>query len=600
MTKSNESIGSQVDLSNIEESNNCTSDELDSVNVDLSIVNEWIEHDIFEPTKKELKNILEKALDGDPSSISYINDAFKTELTFGTAGLRGEMGPGPNRMNHCVVARAAKGLSDYLYKNLGKGYKVVIGFDARYNSESYAVISAKIIEANNGNAYIMPFYSPTPMTVYAANVLNADATIVVTASHNPAKDNGYKVYLGEKLGGKNGKGVQIVPPADKDIFALIQQAPFADMIPQKNTYQTIDNSIWNSYVNHVCEHSEKIVSTKSARQLKIVTTALHGVGGKVLNAILSKSGFENVYNVEEQQIPDPNFPTLDFPNPEENGALDLAIALAKKKNADIILANDPDADRCSVAIKEGKTYRQLNGDEIGCLLGNIIASNNKNTNAVLANSIVSSRLLALIAKSHNINHTETLTGFKWIARSEKMVFGYEEAIGFCVDPENIRDKDGLSACLIIAKYADALKDHAKSLQDILDIFALRFGLYHTGQLSIRVEEPDIIAKALKNIKVNPPKVLANSKVVKIVDLENNPESDLPPTVGFAFYTASNDRIIIRPSGTEPKLKCYIETIVPPEIVAPAYFSMHSMRNPMLQALGRIQDLKINIRKSLGI
>ncbi|QPK93969.1 phospho-sugar mutase [Actinomyces sp. zg-332] len=569
-----------------------------NLKIDIEVIKAWEKNDIDKNSREELKTLRLQAEKGSPEAIDYLNEAFKTDLAFGTAGLRAEMGPGPNKMNSSVVARAAKGISDYLLEKLGKNYKVVIGYDARYNSKDFATLSAKIITANKGKVYLLNSPQPTPVSVFASKKLKADATIVVTASHNPAEDNGYKVYLGKRLGGEYGDGVQIVPPADKEIFDLIKASPKPCDIKQKDDYEIIPSSILNEYISHVCSTTLKLFPANSNKNLKIVTTALHGVGGRALNTALFKLGFQYIWNVEEQHIPDPNFPTVEFPNPEEPGALELAIALAKKKNADIILANDPDADRCSVAIKTAKGYRQLNGDEIGSLLGNLVASQHKNKDVYLANSIVSSRLLSHIASSHNVKHTETLTGFKWIARTPKLVFGYEEAIGFCLDPDTIRDKDGISACLAIACYADALNDRNKTLQDILDIFALKFGLHFTSQLSIRAKQ-DLIEHGLENLKYNPPTFLASSKVVKIVDLMK-PTNGLEPTPGYIFYTAANDRIIVRPSGTEPKIKCYIETIVPPEIVGPSYLAMKDMRNPMTQASGRIAQLKTDIRKATGL
>ena len=571
----------------------------DFLEIDSEVVQDWIKHDICEKTKKDLESLLKKAKNGDKEAAEYINDAFKKTLTFGTAGLRGEMGPGPNRMNHVVVAKAAKGIANFLQEKLSENYKVVVGYDGRHNSEEYAYLTARIIQASHGKAILLPGPLPTPVAVYASKTCEADATIVVTASHNPAKDNGYKVYLGEKLVGKDAGGAQIVSPLDKEIYNHILRSPNADEIQQADGYEILPQNIMSDYVREIFEKSLELTPSKSKKDLRIVTTALHGVGGRTLNTALYKSGFKYVWNVEEQYYADPDFPTLQFPNPEEEGALDLAIALAKRKNADIILANDPDADRCSVAIKTPRGYKQLNGDEIGCLLGNIVASQNKHSDVYIANSIVSSRLLGRIAQSHNVKHVETLTGFKWIARVPKLVYGYEEAIGFCLNPDLVRDKDGISACLTIARYADALKDHDKTLQDILDIFALKFGLYTTSQLSIRLDDEELFENALDQLKYNPPKYLADSKVVRVEDL-SHPTSGLPPTVGYCFYTAVNDRVIVRPSGTEPKLKCYIETIIPAEIVAPAYFGMQDMRNPATQAAGRIERIKADIRRAMGL
>lgn len=568
-------------------------------NVDSNKVKQWLNNDIDPETRNELLHLIKRAKNSDPEATAELVDAFSTDLTFGTAGLRGKMGPGPNRMNATVVARAAKGICNYLTEKLGPNFNVTIGYDARHNSAEWAMLTAEIVSASGGKPYIMPRPLPTPIAVYTANVINTDATIVVTASHNPAQDNGYKVYLGERLAGRYGKGVQIIPPADKEIYQHIMDIKSVPQIQRSTKNITIvEEKIILGYTKRVASKASELVNTgytiernevmkkqnlpgiyespyakldleevfndpstqAPKRKLRIVTTAMHGVGGKTLNDLLKTVGFNNVHTVACQSEPDPDFPTVSFPNPEEAGALDKALELAQKVNADLVLAVDPDADRCSIAIKDRyNNFYQVNGDQIGALLGNLIGYNYRGKDVAMANSIVSSRLLAKIAKYHNISHARTLTGFKWIGRTPKLVFGYEEAIGFCLDPESIRDKDGIMACLTLALYAELLKLTHCSLNDKLQEIYFEHGLHLTTQVSFRVDDMSLIQKALDKFIHTPPTSFDGKQVDKFVNLES-PATKLPPTAGVAFYTTNGMSIIIRPSGTEPKMKCYIEKI----------------------------------------
>lgn len=523
-------------------------------------VRDWISHDPDPTTVAELEALLAKAEAGDDEATAELDDRFQGFLQFGTAGLRGAMGGGPFRMNRAVVRRAASGLVSWLLEKVGDDPLVVIGYDARYNSDDFARDTAGIVAAAGGRAMLMPRALPTPLLAHAVRALGADAGVMVTASHNPAADNGYKVYVGGRAIDEDGNGVQIVPPVDKEIAAKIAAAPAADEVPIVDSgWETIPESFIDSYV----AETVKLVPATHSRDLKIVYTAMHGVGAQVMRRVLKDAGFTNVVEVEAQNTPDPDFPTVPFPNPEEAGALDMAIALAEAEGADIVLASDPDADRCSAAIPTPAGWRQLSGDEIGSVLGEQMATTAAlaNPDGNLASSIVSSRLLEQIAGAHGLGYKATLTGFKWIARAPKIIFGYEEAIGFCVNPTVVKDKDGLSAALLLAWIAAKLRDEGTDINGELDRLYVQHGVYLTGPVTVRVEDLSIIPATMAQVRTNPPAELAGSKVVSVVDLSNGTDA-LPPTDAMVILTEANDRVIVRPSGTEPKVKCYLEVIVP--------------------------------------
>ena len=433
----------------------------------------------------------------------------------------------------------------------------------------------------------MPHPAPTPVLAYALRTYRADAGVMVTASHNPARDNGYKVYLGGRAVSDEGQNVQIVAPWDSRIYEAMRQAPPARAIPRATEgWATLPSSIVDEYVQQVAAsvialiepsaqgtqsaqarlHVDDAAAPLSAKpSLRLVTTAMHGVGGAVLDEVLRAVGFTDIHPVQAQQDPDPDFPTVSFPNPEEPGALDAALAQARRLNADLVLANDPDADRCSAAVPDASVeggWRQLSGDEIGALLGDFIASRHAGeASTVLANSIVSSRLLSRIAESAGVAHTTTLTGFKWIARTPRMVFGYEEAIGFCVFPQLVRDKDGISASALLASYAALLSESGSSVTQRLDELALEHGVYATAPLTIRVDDLTDIARMMERLRSQRVSALAGSPVSTVVDLARGWQH-LPATDGMLFVSDLGDRVIVRPSGTEPKLKCYCEVVVP--------------------------------------
>ncbi|MFC5370402.1 phospho-sugar mutase [Arcanobacterium bovis] len=523
-------------------------------------VREWINHDPEEETREELTAILAAAEAGDQAAAADLADRFQGTLQFGTAGLRGAMGGGPFRMNRAVVRRAAAGLTAWLRTRVGDDAVVVIGYDARYHSADFARDTAAIVTAAGARAILMPRNLPTPVLAFAVRYLGADAGVMVTASHNPPQDNGYKVYLGGRAIDASGNGVQIVPPVDAEIAAQIDAAPHADEIPlAESGWDTVPETVIDAYVDSVSQ-----MAGPGSRDVKIVYTAMHGVGTETMMKVFAKAGFTQVVGVPEQIEPDPAFPTVAFPNPEEPGALDLAIALAKAENADIVIASDPDADRCSAAIPTGDgEWRQLSGDEIGSLLGECVAigAERDGVQGNLASSIVSSRLLEKIAHSHGLGYQATLTGFKWIARAPEIIFGYEEAIGFCVKPQAVKDKDGISAAVLLAWLAAHLRENGTDLQGDLDRIAIREGLYLSGPVTIRVEDLSIIPATMAKVREFPPTELVGSPVTSIVDLSRGTDS-LPPTDAVMIHTQANDRVIIRPSGTEPKVKCYLEVIEP--------------------------------------
>ncbi|MEU0222983.1 phospho-sugar mutase [Streptomyces sp. NPDC006284] len=501
----------------------------------------WLAEDPDADTRAELAALI------DAEDHAELTARFSGTLQFGTAGLRGELGAGPLRMNRSVVIRAAAGLAAYLK---GQGHRdglVVIGYDARHKSEDFARDTAAVMTGAGLRAAVLPRPLPTPVLAFAIRHLGAVAGVEVTASHNPPRDNGYKVYLGD--------GSQIVPPADAGIAAEIDAVRSLDDVPRPTTgWQTLDDSVLDAYL----ARTDAVLSAGSPRTARTVYTAMHGVGKDTLLAAFARAGFPEPVLVTEQAEPDPDFPTVAFPNPEEPGAMDLSFARARETEPDLVIANDPDADRCAVAVPSGGDWRMLRGDEVGALLAAHLVT--RGVRGTFAESIVSSSLLGRIAGKAGLPYEETLTGFKWIARVEGLRYGYEEALGYCVDPEGVRDKDGITAALLITELASALKEKGRTLLDLLDDLAVEHGLHATDQLSVRVEDLSVIAAALHRLREQPPTRLAGLPVTRAEDLTRGTES-LPPTDGLR-YTLDGARVIVRPSGTEPKLKCYLEVVVP--------------------------------------
>ncbi|MFG2464356.1 phospho-sugar mutase [Streptomyces canus] len=501
----------------------------------------WLAEDPDPDTRDELAGLL------DADDVTELTARFSGTLQFGTAGLRGELGAGPMRMNRTVVIRAAAGLAAYLKKHGGTDGLVVIGYDARHKSEDFARDTAAVMTGAGLRAALLPRPLPTPVLAFAIRHLGAVAGVEVTASHNPPRDNGYKVYLGD--------GSQIVPPADADIAAEIAAIASLNDVPRPDTgWQTLDDAVLNAYL----ARTDAVLAENSPRTARTVYTAMHGVGKDTLLAAFERAGFPAPELVAEQADPDPDFPTVAFPNPEEPGAMDLAFAKARETNPDLIIANDPDADRCAVAVKRDDTWRMLRGDEVGALLAAHLVT--RGARGTFAESIVSSSLLGRIAEKAGLPYEETLTGFKWIARVEGLRYGYEEALGYCVDPEGVRDKDGITAALLITELASELKEQNRTLLDLLDDLAVDHGLHATDQLAVRVEDLSVIARAMEQLREHPPTELAGLAITRAEDLTQGTDR-LPPTDGLR-YTLDGARVVVRPSGTEPKLKCYLEVVVP--------------------------------------
>jgi phosphomannomutase len=535
----------------------------------LSAARDWAAQDPDPATAAALTELVQLSTDGVPAARQELEDSFSGTLQFGTAGLRAELGPGPNRMNRVVVRRAAAGFAAFLTAAVaeaspGTRPRAVVGYDARYNSDIFAEETAAVFTAAGIETFLMPQALPTPLLAYAVRALDCDGGVMVTASHNPPQDNGYKVYLGRHAVEESGRGAQIVAPYDALIAAEIDRVGTLDSITLAPAGWTVlDPSITADYEAAVAALA--LPAQFPARDLKIVLTPMHGVGGETAVAVLQAAGFGDVTLVSEQALPDPDFPTVNFPNPEEPGALDLALETAARVDADIVLANDPDADRAAVAAKDPDTgaWRMLRGDEVGALLGAHIAARlaGRETAArgVFANSIVSSRLLAQIAAAAGYAHEETLTGFKWISRVPGLLYGYEEALGYCVAPELVRDKDGISAAVLIAELAAAAKADGKTIFDTLDELYLVHGLHASDQLSIRVADLGLLDAMMNRLRVSPPESFGGSAVETFKDLAEGSEN-LPPTDGLLYLTKDLSRVIIRPSGTEPKLKCYLEVV----------------------------------------
>ncbi|MDO9456728.1 phospho-sugar mutase [Nocardioides sp.] len=543
----------------------------------------WLAEDPDPQTRAELALVLADVPAGVDGSAADLADRFRGMLEFGTAGLRGALGAGPHRMNRVVVLRAAAGLAAYLRQEGAIGpsgqRSVVIGYDARHNSDVFARDTAEVMTGAGFTAWVMPRPLPTPLLAFAIRELGCAAGIMVTASHNPPQDNGYKVYLGD--------GSQIVPPADHDIAGHIDAVGHLADVPRGGPGTVLGEDLVDHYLDTVAG-----LAVDGPRDLDIVYTPLHGVGGTTVLQVLETAGFSEPRVVEQQAEPDPDFPTVGFPNPEEPGAMDLALALAEETGADIVVANDPDADRCAAAVPGLHGWRMLRGDEVGALLAHHLFTRGRT--GTYASSIVSSSLLAKQAAAAGQPHEETLTGFKWIGRVPGLAFGYEEALGYCVDPEHVRDKDGVSALLLLCELAAELKAEGRGLTDLLDDIAREHGLHATGQVSVRVDDLALIPAALAGLREQPPTELGGLAVLGVDDLGQG-SAALPPTDGLRYHLADGARVIVRPSGTEPKVKCYLEVVVP--IEAGADDGVEAAR---ISAAGRLDALGSDIRTAAGL
>jgi phosphomannomutase len=547
-------------------------------------VRAWIAADPDPATQAELEQLLAA---GD---VAALRNRFDEPLEFGTAGLRGALGAGPARMNRAVVRRTAAGVARWL---LARGEAaaeagIVVGRDARHGSAEFAADTVEVVAALGVRVRVLPQPLPTPLTAFAVLHYGAAAGVMVTASHNPAPDNGYKVYAGD--------GAQIVPPDDRLIAdAAAAGPPPAPGTPPATPRLVIEvgrNELLDAYTGVALA----VLRPDGPRAVRAVYTPVHGVGGEVLPRLMARAGFDQPFPVTQQARPDPDFPTAAFPNPEEPGVLDLALARAAMVDADVVLANDPDADRLAVAVPgAGGDWRVLSGDELGWLLGDeLIARHAATASAVgggipvVACSIVSSTLLSEVAAAAGTCFAETLTGFKWIARAAdpvpagRLLFGYEEALGYAVTPA-VRDKDGLTAALLVAELAAAAREEGRPLTARLDALALRFGVHLTSQWSLRLEGGGAHERLLGLVdrwRNAAPQHLGDFTVVEVDDLERGLHG-LPPTPGVSLRLTCEEgsgeagdsrtisaRVVVRPSGTEPKLKCYLEVVVPrPQAVA---------------------------------
>jgi phosphomannomutase len=475
---------------------------------------------------------------------------FSGFLQFGTAGLRGPIGPGPSRMNRAVVGRTAAGIATYM-KQRGMT-KVVIGRDARYGSEDYTFETAEIMSGAGMDVYILPRPLPTPILAFATEYLKCDIGIMVTASHNPPQDNGYKVYVGPSADEIEYASSQIITPTDLLMAKEISEVRSLKLLPRSKKWTVLGEEVISEYIDRTSALAPR------PGDLKVVYTAMHGVGTEIAQRVFNHAGFATLILVDEQCAPDPDFPTVAFPNPEEPGAIDLALKKARDFGAELVIANDPDADRCAAAINDPQVgWRMLRGDEIGIIFGEWIARTKPT--GTFSNSIVSSSALRKIAHHYGIDFREVLTGFKWIAKIQDLAFGYEEAIGYAVDPKTVNDKDGISAAIFLAQIAVDLKQEGLTISDLLNDVWQRHGFHGTEQISIRVSDLSAISRLLNGMRKSPPQEIAGRSVESIDDLAT-PKDGLPPTDGLRIWLAGGIRIIIRPSGTEAKLKCYLEVI----------------------------------------
>ncbi len=544
----------------------------------LATAEAWLADDPDPYTADELADLLKRARAGDADARVELADAFDGTLEFGTAGLRGRLGPGSNRMNRVVVARAAAGLAAYLRETGGNA--VVIGYDARRNSDVFAHDTAQIMAGAGIAAMVLPHALPTPVAAFAIRHLAVDAAVVVTASHNPPADNGYKVYLGD--------GSQIVSPADARIAAQIAAVGPVRQIPRSEDYDTLDNSVLDAYVTR----AEELLGP-GPRDVTAVYTAMHGVGGAVFERVISECGFPSPRLVAAQFDPDGRFPTVPFPNPEEPGAMDLSLAEARTAPADIIIAHDPDADRCAVGVPVEGDWRMLTGDEVGAVLGwwsvERLRRRGIEPSGTLAQSIVSCSLLRAIAEGAGLDYAATLTGFKWISRVPGLLFGYEEALGYCVDPSAVQDKDGITASLLMLELTATLKAEGRGITDILDDLAREHGVHLTSQVSVRVSDLSLITDAMARWRAAAPTELGGRPVTSVEDLEQGVDG-LPPTDGLRL-TLPGGRVILRPSGTEPKLKCYLQ------VVEPVADDLAAARD---RAAARMEQLRSDVRVALAL
>ncbi len=524
----------------------------------LAAARAWLAQDPDPVTREELSGLIARVEQGDAAAADDLADRFSTRLAFGTAGLRGTLGAGSNRMNRVLVAQAAAGFAAYLRERSSGGTPtVVVGYDGRRNSDVFARDSVEIFAGAGLHAILLPRLLPTPVLAFAVRHLGADAGVMVTASHNPPDDNGYKVYLGGA-----DDGAQIVSPADAEIAAHIQRiADDGDVtiLPRSVGYANAPESVVEAYVAATAAVAP---APAGAARLRWVYTAMHGVGWETVSRVLESAGYPQPVVVEAQIHPDGRFPTVAFPNPEEPGAMDLAFETARAADAELIIANDPDADRLAVAIPDAETeggWHRLSGNEIGLLLGwrAARAAAAAGTGGTLACSLVSSPGLQAVAEHYGLDFRATLTGFKWISRAPGIVFGFEEALGYLVNPDVVRDKDGISAAVALLGMAAEARAQGRTVADLLREFRETFGAFASDQISVRVTDLSEIGGIMASLRAQPPVTVGEIAVTRVDDLLHGVDG-LPPGDVLRLWLEDGSRLIVRPSGTEPKLKLYLD------------------------------------------
>ncbi|MQA12310.1 MAG: phospho-sugar mutase [Pseudonocardiaceae bacterium] len=509
----------------------------------------WLADELDTDDRAELQRILASAMGGDEASVAELAERMAGPLRFGTAGLRGPLRAGPNGMNRAVVVRTTAGVAEWLRNSRHAGATVIVGRDARHGSEAFCTDTASTLAAAGFDVRVLPSPLPTPVVGFAVRELGAAAGIQITASHNPLSDNGYKLF--------DAAGTQIAPPVGEQIEAAIAAAAPAVSVPRAHTWSRLGDEVLEAYLRRL-----ETLPKGTHRTLRVAATALHGVGAATLREALRRNGFTDLSLVAEQADPNPDFPTVTFPNPEEPGAADQLLALASEVDADMAIALDPDADRCAlgVPLPDG-SWRMLRGDEAGALLGSHLLSTldrQAHPDPLVATTIASSSILRSIAATHGVRCDLTQTGFKYLVRSGDgagtgLVFAYEEALGLCVDPDAVRDKDGISAAVLACDLAATLNADGRTLLDALDELAIEHGVYLTDSLSPRFERTSRIAELMAELRADPPTVLAGREVST---------EDMLPGADVLRIAGEGVRALIRPSGTEPKLKAYLEVVRP--------------------------------------
>lgn len=529
----------------------------------LDLAQNWLAQDPDPDTFEELSELLEQAKAGHQASQAALQHMFGSRLRFGTAGIRGPLGPGPAAMNRIVVTQTTAGVASFMLSyrpQPDRGLRVIVGYDARRNSATFARDTAEVFSGYGIEVLLTPHEVPTPVVAFAVRHLQCDAGVMITASHNPPEDNGYKVYFGAEDGGS-----QIISPVDRGIeteITTVSQTLKFDEIPRAEALIT------STPLDLLPEYIAQTITAVAPRDLPssapiAVYTPLHGVGGDTFIAVLEAAGLQRPILVDEQFAPDAHFPTVAFPNPEEKGALDFAFARAREVSADLIIAHDPDADRLAVALADSSSparYTSLTGNQVGAILGWRAAdlAHKAGQSGALANSLVSSPALGKIAEHFGLTHQETLTGFKYVSRVADLLFGFEEALGYLVNPGVVRDKDGISAGLAIIDLANNLAREGKSLWDCLSTVEHRIGAFASSQITVKLEDGTPASRLTNSLRSSSLSVIGDRAVTQSDDLLDG-VSGFPPEDILRYYLDDGSRVIVRPSGTEPKVKVYIDT-----------------------------------------